>query len=178
VSNVPQDSPRTRFFRRYDGHKDPAELLDPSNQHSKPWGGPDEGPCDKCGAEGSTQYACLSCIEETPAPDCPVCHGRVRYEDVCPTCEGSGVIDQTTRRGVSVFPSLRGLYRYLVERDAELDGSVFVELEGELSGERDLDADAGALLVIPTRIVARHAIDLAYVAALRKRLAHTEAGAG
>jgi hypothetical protein len=176
VSNVPRKSPRTRFFRRYDVHKDPAELLDPSNQHSKPWGGPDEGPCDKCGGGGTTGYKCLSCIEEAPDAKCPACHGRVRYDDECPTCEGSGVIDKTTRRGVSVFPSLRALYRYLVERDADLDGSVFVELEGELSGERDLDADAGALLVMPTRIVARHEIDRAYFATLRERLAHTEAG--
>jgi hypothetical protein len=174
VSNVPQESSRTRFFRRYDADKDPAELLDPSNQHSTPWGGPDKGHCDKCGGDGSTRYTCLSCIEETAAVDCPACHGRVRFEDVCPTCEGSGVIGKTTRRGVSVFPSLPGLYRYLVEREAELDGSVFVELIGELSGERDLDADAGALLVIPAQIVARHEIDRAYVAALRERLAHTE----
>jgi hypothetical protein len=161
---------RAHFFRKFDADEDPKQLLESANQHSTPWGDPERGPCDKCGGDGHTQYACLSCIEEAPVEDCPACHGRVRYQDVCPTCEGSGVIDNTTRRGVSVFPSLPGLYRYLVEREAELDGAVFLELAGKLSGERDLDADAGALLVRPTEIVARHDIDAAYVAALRERL--------
>lgn len=61
---------------------------------------------------------------------------------------------------VSVFPNLAGLYRYLAERDAGGDGDcVMLEFEGELTGDRDLDADAGALLIRPTRIVARHPFD-------------------
>jgi hypothetical protein len=74
--------------------------------------------------------------------------------DVCPTCEGTGEITRVERRGISSFPSLAGLFRYLAERDAELSGSVFLELEGELSGDRDLDADEGAVLVTPTLILA------------------------
>jgi hypothetical protein len=60
---------------------------------------------------------------------------------------------------VSAFPTLAGLYRYLAEREVDLEGSVVVELEAELSDDRDLDADAGALLVVPTRIVARHEVE-------------------
>ena len=80
------------------------------------------------------------------------------------------MIRHTARMGVSVFPSLAGLYRYLVERRAELDGSVILELEGRLSQERDLDAEQGALLVHPTRIRARLPIDSRRVEDLRRRL--------
>ena len=100
-----------------------------------------------------------------------MCSGRVAFVERCPTCEGDGEIDRTTRAGVSVFPSRAGLLRYLVERDADLDGAVIVELDGEPSGELDLDADAGALLVRPTHIVATHAIDAEVVRELRERLA-------
>jgi hypothetical protein len=159
------------FFHRYDAGRDPAELLAPENHHSTPWGSPDRGACDKCRGTGRTHYECLSCIEEGSTNGCPACHGRIRWEDVCPACEGAGMISRTMRPGVSVFPSLRGLYRYLVERDADLDGSLFVELTGDPSGERDLDADEGALLVIPTEIVATHPVEPGYVEALRERIA-------
>jgi hypothetical protein len=153
----------TRFFRLYDADADPADLLDPANQWSAPWGKPDHGPCDKCGGSGRTAYECRSCVVETTR-QCPACHGRVRFEGICPACEGSGVIDRTTRTGVSVFPSLDGLYRYLDERRVKLDGCVIVELEGKLGDERDLDADAGALLVSPTKIVRRHPIEWTRIA--------------
>jgi DnaJ-class molecular chaperone len=158
------------FFRRYESDRDAEELLDPDNHHSEPWGGGDVGPCDKCDGSGRTTYKCLSCIEGDAAEACPACQGRVHFEEVCPACEGTGVIDRTKRRGVSVFPSLDGLYRYLVERDAGLEDSVIVELGGELSPDRDLDADSGALLVFPTTVIALHAIDPARVAAVRERL--------
>ena len=54
---------------------------------------------------------------------------------------------------MSVFPTVEGLHRYLAERDADLAGKEVVELCGHLSGDVDLDADAGALLVRPERIV-------------------------
>lgn len=147
-----------RFFRLYDAGDDPEELLDPENQWSAPWGTPDHGPCDKCGGTGRTTHECRSCVDEADRA-CPACEGRVRFEDVCPACEGSGVINRTTRPGVSVFPSLDGLYRYLAEREVDLDGCVIIELEGRPGEDTDLDADAGALLVRPTRIVARHDVD-------------------
>jgi hypothetical protein len=40
-----------------------------------------------------------------------------------------------------------------------VEGKVVVELEGTISDERDLDADAGALLVCPERIVAVFPLD-------------------
>jgi hypothetical protein len=156
----------THFFRRWSADEDPAELLKPDNQWSTPWGGPDHGPCDKCRGSGETRYRCASCLERGAEPSCPACGGRVEFTDVCPSCEGDGVIDRTKRRGISVFPSVEGLYRYMAERDADSEDLV-VELDGELSGDRDLDADAGALLVLPTRVVATQPFDTGRLAALR-----------
>ena len=75
------------------------------------------------------------------------------YRGECPACEGNGEIDDSERDGVSVFPDEDGLYRYMLKRDADLDGSKLVELEGEPSGDEDFDADEGAVLVKPSRIV-------------------------
>lgn len=69
---------------------------------------------------------------------------------------------------MSVFPAVEGLYRYIAERDAALPDCI-VELEGELTGDRDLDADTGALLVRPTSVVALHPFDRARVRAPRTR---------
>jgi len=146
------------FFRLYARDEDPRSLLDPGNQYSTPWGEPDHGSCDKCEGEHRVLFECLSCVAE-PNPDCPACSGRVRFEERCPTCEGDGVIDRTRRDGVSAFPSEVGLYLYLAEKDADLDGDVIVEFEGELTGDVDLDAERGAVLVRPTRIVAVHGVD-------------------
>jgi hypothetical protein len=65
-------------------------------------------------------------------------------------------VTRIERQGVASFPTLEGLQRYLDERDADLSGYVFVEMEGELSEDRDLDADEGAILVFPRRIVGVH----------------------
>lgn len=61
---------------------------------------------------------------------CPAeaaCEGRVHFEGFCPVCEGGGAIDRTRRRGIAVFPTRAGLYRYLAERDAEVGDKVMVE---------------------------------------------------
>ena len=147
------------YFHHYEADADPNQLLDPGNWVSTPWGGPDHGPCDKCGRSGRCRFRCFSCLEEGTRSDCPACGGRVEYEDVCPTCEGNGEITRTKRSGVSVFPTLGGLYRYLDERDADLSESVILELQGRLSADRDLDADAGALLIYPTAVISRRPID-------------------
>jgi hypothetical protein len=156
------------YFRLWSATEDPEQLLEPRNQWSTPWGAPGEGPCEKCHGAGTTRYRCASCLEGTAVRACPACAGRVEFTDVCPSCEGDGMIDRTRRRGASVFPTVAGLYRYLAERNADADDCI-LELEGELTGDRDLDADAGALLVRPTRIVATHPFDHARLRALAHR---------
>jgi hypothetical protein len=48
------------------------------------------------------------------------------------------------------------LLRYLHERGADLEGRVILELDAALSADTDLDADRGALLVLPKRVMAEH----------------------
>jgi hypothetical protein len=93
----------------------------------------------------------------------------VEFDDVCPACEGSGEVSRTTRAGVSVFPTERGLYRYLVEKGADLDDSIVVEVSGTLSSDRDLDADSGAILVHPQAIESWEPVNLARIAEVRGR---------
>lgn len=159
------------YFHSCPVEADPASLLDPVRQFTTPWGPPNHGHCDKCEGERSVRYECKSCLEDGADADCPACEGRVHFEGVCPACDGSGVIDRTRRRGIAVFPSRAGLYRYLAERDADVGDRVMVELEGELSEDGDLDADAGALLLHPCRIVAVQPFDRELFAAIQQRLA-------
>ncbi len=151
------------YFHHFRGAEDPRVLLRRENQVSTPWGDADHGACDKCRGVGEVDYRCLSCSGGGHLDDCPACAGRVSFRGACPACEGSGEITRTARSGVSVFPTAEGLRRYLRERQVDLDGSLIVELEGRLSGDLDLDAETGALLVHPTEIVsvqpAREAAD-------------------
>ncbi len=165
-----------RFFHCCPADSDLRSLLDPDNQLTEPWGGHDHGPCDKCAGAGSVLYECRSCLETGARPGCPACEGRVRFEAVCPACLGDGVIDHTRRHGVAVFPTREGLYRYLAERDARVEGKVVVELEGRIADERDLDADAGALLVHPEEIVEVQPLDPELIEAVRSRLEDGVAG--
>lgn len=99
----------------------------------------------------------------------------MRFEQTCPACLGSGEIHRTRRRGVAVFPSREGLYRYLAwKNDAEVEGKVVVELAGELSDDCDLDADHGALLVFPARVVAVEPLDAERIASIRMRVGEEE----
>lgn len=148
-----------RCFKSCPRDQDPRALLEPENHVATPWGGHDHGPCDKCDGEGTVVHECLSCLAGGVDPDCPSCDGRVRFDGLCPTCEGDGIIDRTRRNGVSVFPTIGGLLRYLSEDHREFDGHVIVELEGELTGDVDLDAERGALLVRPAHIVGVHEVD-------------------
>jgi hypothetical protein len=139
---------------------DPADLLRGEGQWTEPWGGSDDGAeCDKCQGEGRTGHECWSCLLTGPKPDCPACEGRVRWEDKCPVCRGSGRIDGVPRHGVSVFPTLPGLYHYMLSSGADLDGCVVLELEAAPSGDVDFDADQGAVLVIPSAVRACHKVD-------------------
>jgi len=163
------------YFRLWDEGDDPARLLDPAEQLSTPWGEPDHGPCDKCRGSGEAPWRCLSCVAGCQ-PDCECCGGRVSFVDRCPACEGTGEISRTRREGVSVFPTELGLYAYFLERDAQLTGKTMVELDGPLSGDVDLDADAGALLVRPERIVEARPIDPALVSRARELVCLVEGG--
>jgi hypothetical protein len=167
---MPEARPHRHYFHCHPAAEDAQVLLNPDNQITEPWGGHDHGPCDKCGQEGVTLYVCRSCLQGGARTDCPACQGRVRFSETCPACLGSGCIDHTRRRGIAVFPAREGLYRYLAERDAEAEGKVVVELEGQLSDERDLDADCGALLVHPERIVAVEPLDTELVEEIRAAL--------
>jgi hypothetical protein len=146
-----RDDQRT-WFRLHARDDDPQRLLDPERQRSKPWGGTVYGRCTKCGGEGETVHECESCREHVD-PSCPSCAGRIRYRAECPACEGSGEVDDSERDGVSVFPDEDALYRYMVRRDADIEEARLVELEGEPSEDEDFDADEGAVLVRPRRIV-------------------------
>jgi hypothetical protein len=160
------------YYRVNARDSDPAEMLDPDNQKTTPWGHSAHGEqCDKCAGEGETSFECESCKATGRSTDCAHCGGELRYRDSCPTCNGTGVIDESPRDGVSVFPDPDGLYRYMLKRDADLDsGCVLVTLEGEPSRERDFDADEGAVLVRPKRIVETGPVDEARVAELREEL--------
>jgi hypothetical protein len=151
--------PEIRAFHRFPADEDPSRLLIPENQVSEPWGDDGKGPCEKCDGDGRADHRCLSCLESATDPECPACQGRIRWTDSCPSCEGTGEITRVKRSGVSSFPTAEGLRRYLAERGQDLSGDVFVEFVGELSPERDLDADEGAILAFPRQIVSRHEVD-------------------
>jgi hypothetical protein len=162
-------------FRLQPESDEPRHLLDPEYQRSEPWEGTVYGRCTKCGGDGQTVHECESCIQRPPRPDCPACGGKVRYRAECPACQGSGRIDDSLREGVSVFPDEDGLYRYMLQRDANLAGANLVVLEGEPSGDDDFDADEGALLVRPSDIVDVREPDRARLEELRRGLGKTGA---
>jgi hypothetical protein len=140
------------FYRLHPDDTDPEKLLDPDEQISEPWDGAIHGRCDKCGGSGEVTMECESC-KAGADKGCPHCGGEVSYQDECPTCEGSGEIDDSQRDGVSVFPDEDGLYRYMLKRDVDFECCQLVALEGELSKDEDFDADEGALLIKPSRVV-------------------------
>jgi len=158
------------YFRCGSADADPERLLDPDHQFTEPWGSAEPGRCDKCGGAGTVLYKCRSCMETGGKAGCPACQGRVRFRETCPACLGSGHVDHTRRAGLAVFPTREGLYRYLAERNANVEGTVVIELEGRPSEERDLDADAGALLVLPERIVSVMPLDVELIKAVRERV--------
>lgn len=159
----------TTYWRLHPADEDPESVLDPENQVSEPWEGADQGQCDKCGGTGRVEHECESCNRNGARVDCPACHGRIRFVDQCPACKGTGRITDSQRDGVSVFPDPDALVRYMDRRDADIGGSLLLELEGEKSGDRDFDADEGALLIKPTRIISQREIDDDYAAELREQ---------
>jgi len=163
-----------RFYRMNSEGEDPEHCLTEEGQWTAPWGDSEENrQCDKCGASGRTEFACWSCLLTGARDDCPACSGRVRWEDECPVCRGSGRIDGKPRHGVSVFPTVEGLYHYMLGREADVDQCQVVELEGGRSDDVDFDADEGALLVIPTAVLACERVDPAIIARVQELSATT-----
>ena len=158
------------WFRLHPADADPEQLLDPAQQRSEPWAGTIYGRCDKCGGKGETLHECESCKVGPPRADCPVCSGEVRYRGECPACEGSGEVDDSERDGVSVFPEEDGLYRYMLKRDGALDGARLLVLEGDLAPDEDFDADEGAVLIRPRRILEVRDPDKRRIGELRTEL--------
>ena len=158
------------YYRLNPPDQDPEKLLDPDHQISEPWDGAIYGRCDKCGGEGQVTMECDSCKADGADSSCPHCGGRVSYQDDCPTCEGSGEIDDSSREGISVFPDEEGLYRYMLKRDTDFHDCKLVVLEGRLSEDEDFDADEGALLIKPTRVVRSGEPDHAKVRELQAQL--------
>jgi hypothetical protein len=143
-----------RCLRMNPSSDDPERLLADEGQWTEPWGDSRDGArCDKCGGEGRAPHTCWSCDLTGADSGCPACGGAVHWEDDCPVCRGTGKVDGKPRHGVSVYPRLEGLYHYMLDKGADLDDCVIVELEAEASGDVDFDADQGALLVIPTAIL-------------------------
>lgn len=141
-----------RCYRMQPADQDPQRQLTEDGQWTAPWGGSEDGErCDKCRGRGRTAYECWSCLLTGTDRSCQACRGRVRFEDKCPVCRGSGEVEGKPRRGVSVFPKAEGLYHYLLTREADLVG-MLVELDAEPAEDLDFDADQGAILVIPTAI--------------------------
>lgn len=140
--------------------EDPARLLTDEGRWTEPWGSSEEGvSCDKCGGTGRARHECWSCLLTGAREDCPVCSGAVRWEDQCPVCRGAGRVDGEPRHGVSVFPTVEGLYRYMLATDANVDDCLIVELDADPAGDVDFDADQGAMLVMPRRIIGCAAVD-------------------
>jgi RecJ-like exonuclease len=158
------------FFHSCRADLDPKQLLDPEQQRADPRAKRERDACDKCAGAGEVLHVCRSCLEAGATADCPSCQGRVRFRETCPVCLGEGRIGRTGRRGVPVFPTREGLYRYLAERNADLANRLIVEIEGELAEEPDIDADAGALLIHPEEIVEVRPLDAERVARIRSRL--------
>jgi hypothetical protein len=145
-------------------------LLSDDGQWTEPWGSSEDGAsCDKCRGTGRTQFKCWSCVLTGARQSCPVCAGRVRWEEECPVCRGTRRVDGKPRHGVSVFPTLEGLYHYMLAKKADLDGCVIVELDAQCAEDVDFDADQGAMLVIPTRIVDCAGVDRGIAADVRAR---------
>ena len=150
-------------------------MLTEEGRWTEPWGDSEDGSrCSKCEGGKEVEHECWSCMLAGERPDCPVCEGKVRWRDTCPVCRGSGQTDGAPRHGVSVFPTLEGLYHYMAAKEVDLDGCLVVSLEGRKADDVDFDADQGALLVIPLAIRACRAADEELAETVRKRSAELD----
>ena len=79
------------------------------------------------------------------------------------------MVDGKPRRGVSDDPRLEGLYRYMLAHGTELEDRLVVELEGQRAPDVDFDADAGAVLMLPTSVGACMRPDRKQISEVRER---------
>jgi hypothetical protein len=157
-----------RCYRMSSSSEDPTRLLTEEGQWTEPWGASQDGArCEKCGGEGRVLHECWSCLLSGAQEECPACSGAVRWQARCPVCRGDGAIDGRPRHGVSVFPTVEGLYHYMLTRRPHLEDCVVLKLQARLADDVDFDADEGALLVIPSAILARLPVDGALAQRLR-----------
>lgn len=150
---------------------DPTCLLSDQGQWTEPWGSSENGEsCEKCGGSGRSRHECWSCLLTGARPECPVCSGAVRWEDECPVCRGTGQVDGERRHGVSVFPTIEGLYRYMLASDADVDDCLILEIDADPAGDVDFDADQGPMLVIPQKILGCAAVDHELARRMQERI--------
>lgn len=120
----------TRYYRVHSGTEPVERLLSPDRWESRVWVGESYRRCEDCGGEGRTY--------ET--------------DEFCEPCRGQGDVEDV-RRGVSCCRSLEALRNYFAGCEANMEGDVVVELEGELSEDEDWDDASGAVLIYPSWIV-------------------------
>ncbi len=72
-------------------------------------------------------------------------------------------VDGAPRHGVSAFPTVEGLYKYMLGKRADIAECVVVEMEADPAADVDFDADQGAMLVLPTEIKSCSPVDRALV---------------
>lgn len=139
----------TTYYRIHSG--DPLDLLDPTSWTSTVWVGDVVRACTECDAGR------LWITDDD--------HEDGGYWTRCETCAGTGEIDDSTRRGVSVCGSYAALMDYMVDRGATVrDTTVLVELTGVPSEDEDWDARDGAVLVYPTTIISSRPLTAAEIA--------------
>jgi hypothetical protein len=124
------------FVRIQHRDLDPQQLLDSSTWKSSVWEGERFRLCPDCNGAGTSENPCDTC-----------CDGWGQNGEV-----------EDIRYGVSTCYDLDDLVTYFDGRDcdhtdAELDELVLVTVEARMAEDDDHDAQDGATLVWPTRIV-------------------------
>jgi hypothetical protein len=131
------------YYRIQSADRDAAELLNPTHWVSRIW------------SDQPAEVTCPDCVDGRVHVECPSwCDCGYPHHESYETCHGRGYLHEYERAGgVSCCRTLGELYAYFRGRDADLDGAVVVKLEGEVAEVEDFDAEHGAVLVRPTRIV-------------------------
>lgn len=135
------------YYRIHDtGRCRPEDLLLSENQVSRVWQGVMYRQCPDCGGSG--------------VEDLGWCEADQRVLTCrCERCRGDGQEQMDRQDGVSVCRTIGQLEAYLADRSPSRANTVLVELEGDECDDQDLDAEHGALLVRPTRIISVRSIN-------------------